>query len=56
MFGIQRVREQQYNPGQIDNRLSDEIEKDFSQWLNDKIDQLPVPKEQIQEYLKGRTW
>lgn len=56
MFGHQRLREQKYTPGQIDNRWSDEIEKDFSQWLNDKIDQLPVPKEQIQEYLKGRTW
>jgi regulator of RNase E activity RraA len=56
MFGHQRLREQKYTPGQIDNRWSDEIEKDFSKWLNDKIDKLPVPKEQIQEYLKGRTW
>ena len=56
MFGHQRLREQKYTPGQIDNRWSEEIEKDFSKWLNDKIDKLPVPKEQIQEYLKGRTW
>jgi regulator of RNase E activity RraA len=56
MFGHQRLREQKYTAGQIDNRWSDDIERDFSQWLNDKIDQLPVPKEQIQEYLKGRTW
>ena len=56
MFGHQRLREQKYTPGQIDNRWSDEIEKDFSKWLNDKLDKLPVPKEQIQEYLKGRTW
>lgn len=56
MFGHQRLREQKYTPGQIDNRWSEEIEKDFSKWLSDKINQLPVPKEQIQEYLKGRTW
>jgi regulator of RNase E activity RraA len=56
MFGHQRLREQKYTPGQIDSRWSDEIEKDFSQWLNAHIDKLPVPKEQIQEYLKTRTW
>ncbi|HEX7015994.1 MAG TPA: RraA family protein [Cyclobacteriaceae bacterium] len=56
MFGHQRLREQKYTPGQIDSRWSDEIEKDFSQWLNAHIDELPVPKEQIQEYLKTRTW
>jgi regulator of RNase E activity RraA len=56
MFGHQRLREQKYTPGQIDTRWSDEIEKDFSQWLNTNIDKLPVPKEQIQELLKQRTW
>lgn len=56
MFGHQRLREQKYTAGQIDNRWSEEIEKDFSQWLNTHIDKLPVPKEQIQELLKSRTW
>ncbi|GJM29419.1 MAG: hypothetical protein DHS20C17_20540 [Cyclobacteriaceae bacterium] len=56
MFGHQRLREQKYTAGQIDTRWSDGIEKDFSQWLNDHIDELPVPKEQIQELLKTRTW
>jgi regulator of RNase E activity RraA len=56
MFGHQRLREGTYTPGQIDTRWSDEIEKDFSQWLRDRIDELPVKKEQIQEILKGRTW
>jgi regulator of RNase E activity RraA len=56
MFGHQRLREQKYTAGQIDSRWSDEIEKDFSQWLNAHIDELPVPKEQIQELLKNRTW
>lgn len=56
MFGHQRLREGVYTPGQIDSRWSDEIERDFSQWLNDHIDELPVPKEQIQELLDTRTW
>jgi regulator of RNase E activity RraA len=56
MFGHQRLREGKYTAGQIDARWSDEIEKDFSKWLNDHINELPVPKEQIQKYLKDRTW
>ncbi len=56
MFGHQRLREQKYTPGQIDSRWSDAIEKDFSQWLNDHIDELPVSKEEIRELLKTRTW
>ena len=56
MFGHQRLREQKYTPGQIDSRWSPEIEKDFSAWLNEHINDLPVPKEQIQEMLKSRTW
>jgi regulator of RNase E activity RraA len=56
MFGHQRLREQKYTAGQIDTRWSEEIEKDFSGWLEDHIDELPVPREQIQEILKSRTW
>lgn len=56
MFGHQRLREQKYTPGQIDSRWTDDIERDFSQWLNSHINELPVPKEQIQELLKTRTW
>jgi regulator of RNase E activity RraA len=55
-FGFQRIKEGVYTPGQIDQRWSDEMEKDFSGWLEHNIDQLPVPKEQIQELLKERTW
>jgi len=56
MFGHQRLKEGKYTAGQIDARWSDEIEKDFSKWLNDHINELPVGKEQIQLYLKDRTW
>jgi regulator of RNase E activity RraA len=56
MFGHQRLKEGKYTAGQIDTRWSDEIEKDFSKWLNDHINELPVGKDQIQEFLKERTW
>lgn len=56
MFGHERLRAQVYTPGQIDTRWTDEIERDFSQWLRDHVDDLPVPPEQIQEYLSTRTW
>ncbi|MBD1363147.1 RraA family protein [Mucilaginibacter sp. ZT4R22] len=56
MFGHLRLKEGKYTAGQIDARWSEEIEKDFSRWLNDHISELPVPKEQIQNILKNRTW
>ena len=55
-FGHLRLREGKYSAGQIDARWTDDIEKAFSKWLNDHINELPVPKEQIQEILKERTW
>ncbi|MEO6313609.1 MAG: RraA family protein [Chitinophagaceae bacterium] len=56
LFGHQRLRESKYTAGQIDAKWSDEIERDFSKWLNDHIDELPVPNAQVQEFLKQRTW
>ena len=56
MFGKIRLNEGTYTPGQIDRRWSNEIEEDFSKWLEDHIDELPVPKDAIQELLKERTW
>ena len=56
LFGITRLKEGKYTPGQIDSKWSDEIEKDFSDWLRAHIDELPVPRAQIQELLKKRTW
>lgn len=55
-FGHQRLREGMYTPGEIDRRWTDNIEADFSGWLNEHLDQLPVPRDVIQEYLKERTW
>jgi hypothetical protein len=56
LFGITRLKEGKYTPGQIDNKWSDDIEKDFSKWLTDHIDELPVPKGQVKELLKKRMY
>ena len=53
-FGHQRLREGKYTPGEIDRKWSEEIEKDFSEWLKARDDQLtPYQREKL---LKGRTW
>jgi 4-hydroxy-4-methyl-2-oxoglutarate aldolase len=56
MFGITRLKEGRYTPGQIDNKWSEEIENDFSKWIREHIDKLPVPKEQIKELIRKRMW
>ncbi len=55
-FGKQRLAEGIYTSGQIDTRWEEPIEQDFSQWLELHIDELPVPREAIQELLQERTW
>jgi 4-hydroxy-4-methyl-2-oxoglutarate aldolase len=55
-FGKARLAEGRYTPGQIDARWTEEIERDFSRWLESHKDELPVPREAIQELLKERTW
>ncbi len=55
-FGKQRLQEGMYTPGQIDRRWTDDIEADFSRWLEQHMDDLSVPKQAIQALLKERTW
>ena len=55
-FGKQRLAAGVYTSGEIDRRWEDHIERDFSAWLEERIDDLPVPRSAIQEMLKERTW
>ncbi|MDP6778997.1 MAG: RraA family protein [Candidatus Latescibacteria bacterium] len=55
-FGKLKLSEGKYTSGQIDRRWTDDIERDFSEWLEDHIDELPVSREAVQELLKERTW
>lgn len=55
-FGHQRLREGKYTPGQIDMQWTEEIKKDFLQWINDNPDKVPMSKKELDEYLKSRNW
>ncbi|MBI4585479.1 MAG: RraA family protein [Planctomycetes bacterium] len=47
-FGHQRLREGKYTPGQIDRAWTEEIEKDFKEWLKARRDQLtPFQREKL---------
>jgi regulator of RNase E activity RraA len=56
IFGKMRLREGKYLPGEIDRKWEEHIEQDFSAWLAKGHADLPVPKETIEEFLRGRTW
>lgn len=56
IFGKQCLREGKYTPGQIDRRWTDDIETDFSRWLEDHVAELPVSPDAIKDLLKERTW
>jgi regulator of RNase E activity RraA len=53
-FGHARLRAGVYTAGQIDGRWTNAIEADFTQWLRQNIDRLPVARPQIEEILKQR--
>jgi regulator of RNase E activity RraA len=55
-FGHQRLREGRYTPGQIDTAWTEEIKKDFLQWLKDNPDKLPMTKEELDKFMKERNW
>ena len=47
-FGHQRLREGKYTPGQIDRNWSEDIEKDFKEWLKGQKDKLtPFQKQKL---------
>jgi 4-hydroxy-4-methyl-2-oxoglutarate aldolase len=54
-FGIQRLKEGKYTAGAIDSKWSEEIVKDFLDWVNRKQD-LPMSREELDNFLKDRNW
>jgi len=55
-FGHQKLREGVYTPGQIDGRWSDEIKSAFLGWLDQHPDLLPMSREELDTFMKDRTW
>ncbi|HEY4154476.1 MAG TPA: RraA family protein [Puia sp.] len=55
-FGHQRLREKKYLAGQIDSQWSEEIRKDFLNWLKSYPGKLPMTKAELDDYLKSRNY
>ena len=55
-FGHQRLREGKYTPGQIDTQWTDEIKKDFLKWLEENPGKLPMTRQELDKFMKDRTW
>jgi 4-hydroxy-4-methyl-2-oxoglutarate aldolase len=55
-FGHQRLKEKKYLAGQIDSNWTEEIKKDFLNWLNTYPGKLPMTKEELDKYLKERNY
>ncbi len=55
-FGHQRLMEKKYLAGQIDSQWSEEIKKDFLNWLNNYPGKLPMSKAELDNYLKERNY
>jgi regulator of RNase E activity RraA len=55
-FGHQRLREKKYLAGQIDSEWTEEIKKDFLDWLNNYPGKLPMSKKELDDYLKERNY
>lgn len=55
-FGHQRLREGKYTPGEIDQQWTDAIKNDFLKWLDQNPDKLPMTRQELDAYMKNRTW
>ena len=55
-FGHLRLREGKYTPGEIDTSWNEAIKADFLKWVADNPKEVPMSKQQLDDFLKGRTW
>lgn len=55
-FGHQMLKEGKYTPGQIDSQWTDEIKTTFLKWLDQNPGKLPMSRQELDEFMKKRTW
>lgn len=55
-FGHQKLKEGKYTPGQIDSQWTEEIKNDFLKWLDQNPGKLPMTRQELDEFMKKRTW
>ncbi len=55
-FGIMRLREGKYTPGQIDQRWTEDIKADFMKWIKQNPSKLQMTPAEFENYTKERNW
>ena len=55
-FGHQRLREKKYLAGEIDTEWTAAIKQDFMNWVNNYPGKLPMPKKELDDYLKAHNY
>ncbi len=55
-FGHQRLREKKYLAGEIDTEWTPAIKQDFLNWVNNYPGTLPMPKKELDDYLKAHNY
>lgn len=56
-FGFQRLKEKKYLAGQIDSRWSEEIRKDFVNWIKNYPDsKLPMTRKELNDFLDSHKY
>lgn len=55
-FGHEMLRKGVYTPGQIDRQWTEDIKQAFMKWLDDNEDELPMSRQELDDYMKNRTW
>lgn len=55
-FGIEKLKEGKYTPGEIDQKWTDTIKKDFLQWVKSHPEKLQMSPAEFTEFMKERNW
>lgn len=55
-FSKAMLKSGKYTPGQIDNEWTQPIKDDFMKWLSQNEKNSKLTREQIEEFMKKRTW
>lgn len=55
-FGIEKLKEGKYTPGEIDRKWTDVIKKDFLQWVKNHPEKLQMTPKEFEEFMKERNW
>ena len=55
-FGHQMLREGKYTPGEIDQSWTDPIKKDFLSWIDKNPNKVPMPRADLDKFLKSKNF